>query len=540
LRGKISIRKNISANSLSFYTIYNLTNFINLVELGLEDSRRKLKTLQSSHFFDKVKYVLSSSILSKLYLNQLSPSLTGRTTEGRWVTLKDTKTLLDLVDIRTDLRKQTNISKNKLSFLGESLFLLRPNIFSLDYRKIDREIDGPDNKKSKGLVSYNKILFKKLLVFLKLLFNTEIELNLTRIKNPYNETHILNQILGQVIKYKSKNFYRLSQIIRKNANIKAKFISKLDQNTKNMKLSFILPKPLNLLNNLALVKENIILSPYDYLFRPKEIDNDYKIRQDQSLYDRFLFPIFVSKRKELIDKFKEVHTQLKPSANLDIERGLEIDIERERQTDTNISSYNCIVLDKWSNLNQFNKQKKIYKQIILDLKGIELDNQLFNNKEIFKEKDKKMERSNYKDRLIRDIIIEAKEEQQDTQINLTDWRNLRNNFSLIKGIKSVPVKDKLMKTTSQINKQKIKEILLLNPNESLSFKSANFPIDYYLSVNDTEKKKINKLMIYKMLVPLTNKINQKLMDLSKKNLLLYGTNLNKNTNNTNNKELNSM
>lgn len=110
---------------------------------------------------------------------------------------------------------------------GEKSVFIRPKnsvfIRSTAYSKIDRDIDSPNNKKMKGLVSYNKNLFKKLLVFLKLIFNKEIELDLTRIKNPYNDSHILNQILGEVIKYKSKSssFYRLTQIIKENANIRA-------------------------------------------------------------------------------------------------------------------------------------------------------------------------------------------------------------------------------------------------------------------------------------------------------------------------------
>lgn len=73
------------------------------------------------------------------------------------------------------------------------------------------------NRRSKGIVAYNKNLFKKLLVFLKVILNKEIELDITRIKNPFNETHILTQILGELTKNNSSKFYRLSKKIIDNA-----------------------------------------------------------------------------------------------------------------------------------------------------------------------------------------------------------------------------------------------------------------------------------------------------------------------------------
>lgn len=76
------------------------------------------------------------------------------------------------------------------------------------------------NRRSKGIVAYNKNLFKKLLVFLKVILNKEIELDITRIKNPFNETHILNQILGELTKNNSTKFYRLSKKIIDNAILK--------------------------------------------------------------------------------------------------------------------------------------------------------------------------------------------------------------------------------------------------------------------------------------------------------------------------------
>lgn len=73
------------------------------------------------------------------------------------------------------------------------------------------------NRRSKGIVAYNKNIFNKLLVFLKVILNKEIELDITRIKNPFNETHILTQILGELTKNNSSKFYRLSKKIIDNA-----------------------------------------------------------------------------------------------------------------------------------------------------------------------------------------------------------------------------------------------------------------------------------------------------------------------------------
>jgi hypothetical protein len=282
------------------------------------------------------------------------------------------------------LNKQTNILlklgdnyKNKPKLVTSSGI----NIITSVYKKKDREIDNPrtlfpkggeavNNKKSKGLVSYNKILFKKLLVFLKLIFNKEIELDLTRIKNPYNDTHILNQILGEVIKVKSKSLHRLIQTIRENTNIKPKFILELEHNKSQ------LPSTILSANSKELItKTKINNTEKDFI-------------QDKFLNSPYNFPIVLAKANP---------------------------VEREK----GISTYNNLALEKWSNLNQLNKQKKINKTIFSDIKNIGLN--MNNNNQLLNEKNINIEGEIFTDRKVR--------HQPFKNVNYTNWRNTRNNFN---------------------------------------------------------------------------------------------------------------
>lgn len=455
-------------------------------------------------------------------------------------TRTNTKTLLDLDESYKNIssHKQRINLKNQIKIFESSGI----NILTSDYRKIDKEIDSPNNKESKGLVSYNKFLFKKFLVFLKFIFNKDIELDLTRINNPYNETHILNQILGEEIKNKTKSFYKLIKIIRENANIKPDYMSKVEletkastNNTNIYHLHSILADTIYKSNNFNLNKDNIILK-----------DSEYNITSDKSLYSSFYLPISLSRKDDLTDINKEDKLKMNIlhrsssdiNVNRELELGLEREVDKERDIDRHISSYNLIALDKWSNLNQLNKQKKIYKKIELDLKGIDLKNKLLNDNErdIEFDNDKNRVQDMIRDKYpissnirsnniggevenLNDTTALALLKQQEN--NYINFKNVRNNFSSIKGINSEIFKDKLTNTQidCRIRKHIIKDIFHNQDNSPTNFSTES--VDYNLELN-----KINKIMTYKMQAPLINN-QKKIISLLKadENLALKNKNL---------------
>jgi hypothetical protein len=364
------------------------------------------------------------------------------------VNIIDTKTLLGLGEIYKDVSCPPTPNpmpyplrdgckargcKARGGPTGENIFLLRPiKSYSTNYSKIDKDIDSPFNNKSKGLVSYNKNLFKKLLVFLKLIFNKEIELDLTRIKNPYNDSHILNQILGEVIKYKSSSFYRLTQIIKVNANIKAGLFGKRKGTKWIQEQGQILP-PANQLTPLPAKQAYWEWSPSPLTLNPSPFSHPNPIGQGVGVWDRKGRdgPSQVCKARERgpDDKFIISHpkpsylytateegrlpSKLRKDAHdayiYNKSLGAPIAFKKEYNIfandmknnslshsainsrsiiskpsmtnfysiplgqDKHIFSYNILALDKWSNLNKFNKQKKIHNKISLDLKNIILN-----------------------------------------------------------------------------------------------------------------------------------------------------------------------
>jgi hypothetical protein len=385
----------------------NISNYsINLGELGIEDSSRNLQTIDPINLKFTNKYIFNKQLHNKFI---------------------DTNIFLDLGEIYKNISKI--ITKKSKLFESSGIDILTSN-----FRKIDREIDSPNNKESKGLVSYNKRLFKKLLIFLKLIFNKEIELDLTRIKNPYNEIHILNQILGEAIKYKTKTntFHKLTQIISENANIKSNFISELDTTADKNKISYlssILAESMYTSNNIALNnnKKNILFEDYEY-----------NIIQGQSIYYPFYLPISFSRKNEFRNSNNIANLQMKvlhsSNRKRDIVRDIEIERKEDREKDIkkHISYYNYIALEKWSNLNQINKQEKVHKLIELDLNNIELNNQLLNERDSEMDKlrenniDKKIEQDANKERYTYKNILDT--DKPRPLINDTREQAQENNY----------------------------------------------------------------------------------------------------------------
>jgi hypothetical protein len=282
----------------------------------------------------------------------------------------DTKTILGLRELYTHKSKSHSNLYPKTAI--NSLTIFSP------YSTLDRDIDSPINKTSKGLVSYNKKLFKKLLVFLKFIFNKEIELDLTRIKNPYNETHILNQILGEVIKHKSSNFYKLTQIIRENAKIKPTL--NLGQENNN----YLLPPILTLKNNCSKTLQFPIHSLNELEQKKLRQHSHSHSFSHFTLNDPVSYSVdnISSQTNNFSNDLSNMET---PSVKLHKNSNKLSLIDSSIfgfELDKSISSYNYIALEKWANLNQFNKHRKIYKTIVSNLTNIELKKNLVSNVEI--------------------------------------------------------------------------------------------------------------------------------------------------------------
>jgi len=358
------------------------------------------------------------------------------------------------------------------------------------YRKEDREIDNPISKRAlspnKGLVSYNKKLFKKLLVFLKFLFNKEIELDLTRIQNPYNETHILNQILGEVIKYKSSHFYKLTQIIRENIPIKPKFVSKTNTNTNtntnqnNYQITSIFKETNNefAYNYLPFFLYSLLyLNPQTY-----QADQSAKV----NLNSHFVGSGFVQS-----DPLQKLSDQLSLGKDCIVRKEPQIIQAKSFKIpslfnldlDYTISSYNLLALDKWLNLNQLNKQKKIDKTVFSDLhtRGANLKNSQLVTKNEESVIDTKITEE-------RKLLSKKWSPIEEEKCHYINWRNLRNNFSVYITPKVTP-SDNL---NTQLTKTKY-------PSKDSRTNNNESKISVNLSIHQQSKwKKIHSMMTYIM------------------------------------------